>query len=56
MTILSTNVDPQPELFGPLDERTAKRKAVAENVHVKPQPRTQDLSVGKTLAAAGHMI
>ena len=36
VTILSTNVDPQPELFGPLDERTAKRKAVPENLRVKP--------------------
>ena len=36
VTILSTNVDPQPEVFGPLDERTAKRKAVPENLRVKP--------------------
>ena len=36
VTILSTNVDPQPELFGPLDERTAKRKAVPENLCIKP--------------------
>ena len=36
VTILSTNVDPQPELFGPLDERTAKRQAVSENLRVKP--------------------
>ena len=36
VTILSTNVDPQPELFGPLDERTAKRKAVPENLRLKP--------------------
>ena len=26
VTILSTNVDPQPELFGPLDERTAEKE------------------------------
>ena len=36
VTILSTNVDPQPELFGPLDKRTAKRKAVPENLRLKP--------------------
>ena len=36
VTILSTNVDPQPELFGPLDERTAKRIAVPKNLRVKP--------------------
>ncbi|CAB4009487.1 Hypothetical predicted protein [Paramuricea clavata] len=36
VTILSTNVDPQPEVFGPLNERTAKRKAVPDNLRVKP--------------------
>jgi hypothetical protein len=36
VTILLTNVDPQPELFDPLDERTAKRKAIPENLRVKP--------------------
>ncbi|CAB4023379.1 Hypothetical predicted protein [Paramuricea clavata] len=36
VTILSTNVDPQPEVFGPLDERTGKRKAVPEEVREKP--------------------
>ena len=34
--ILSTNVDPQPEVFGPLDERTGKRKVVPEEVREKP--------------------
>ncbi|CAB4006204.1 Hypothetical predicted protein [Paramuricea clavata] len=36
VTILSTNVDPQPEVFGPLDERTGKRKVVPEEVREKP--------------------
>jgi hypothetical protein len=35
VTILSTNVDPQPEVFGPLDKRTEKRKVVPEEVREK---------------------
>ena len=36
VTILSTNSDPEPEVFGPLDLRTGKRKAVDEEDRAKP--------------------